>query len=70
MKCSSLKVLQDYQKRKSSNWIKYCKEIQSNMTDDPFCHCGSCGHEKVDECYTKQCTCCLTDHQGSFGKNR
>jgi len=39
------------------------------MTDDPFCHCGSCGHEKVDECYAKQCSCCLTDHQGAFGKN-
>ena len=40
------------------------------MTDDPFCHCGSCGHEKVDECYSKQCGCCLPDHQGAFGKNR
>lgn len=37
------------------------------MGNDPFCHCG---HEKVDECYTKQCGCCLTDHQGAFGKNR
>jgi len=34
------------------------------------CDCGSCGHEKIDECYTKQCACCLTDHQGAFGKNR
>ena len=33
-------------------------------------YCGSCGHEKVDECYAKQCSCCLTDHQGAFGKNR
>jgi len=34
------------------------------------CNCGSCGHEKIDECYTKQCSCCLTDHQGAFGKNK
>ena len=40
------------------------------MASDNFCHCGTCGHEKIDECYTKQCTCCLTDHQGPFGKNR
>ena len=40
------------------------------MVGDNFCHCGSCGHEKIDECYTKQCACCLTDHQGPFGKNR
>ena len=40
------------------------------MVSDNFCHCGSCGHEKIDECYTKQCTCCLSDHQGPFGKNR
>lgn len=41
-----------------------------DMTSDPFCHCGSCGHETVNECYTKQCPCCLSDHQGPFGKNR
>ena len=40
------------------------------MRDDVFCHCGSCGHEKTDECYTKQCSCCLSDHQGPFGKNK
>ncbi|WP_268542043.1 hypothetical protein [Candidatus Nitrosotenuis cloacae] len=40
------------------------------MKDDKFCHCGSCGHEQVSECYTKQCTCCLPDHQGAFAKNR
>ncbi|HSG83360.1 MAG TPA: hypothetical protein VLA08_02250 [Nitrosopumilus sp.] len=40
------------------------------MVGDNFCHCGSCGHEKVDECYTKECACCLTDHQGPFDKNR
>jgi len=40
------------------------------MRDDEFCHCGSCGHEKEIECYTKQCQCCLSDHQGSFAKNR
>ena len=34
------------------------------------CQCGSCGHENIDECYTRQCGCCLTDHQGAFGKNR
>ncbi|EIJ67002.1 hypothetical protein BD31_I1437, partial [Candidatus Nitrosopumilus salaria BD31] len=39
------------------------------MRDDALCHCGSCGHEKTDECYTKQCSCCLSDHQGAFGKN-
>jgi len=42
----------------------------NNMVGDNFCHCGSCGHEKIDECYTKQCGCCLTDHQGPFDKNR
>jgi len=40
------------------------------MGNDPYCHCGTCGHEKIDECYTKQCSCCLTDHQGAFGENR
>ena len=40
------------------------------MTNDPYCHCGCCDREKVNECYTKQCTCYLTDHQGAFGKNR
>ena len=40
------------------------------MRDEKFCHCGSCGHEKVDECYVKQCLCCLSDHQGAFGKNK
>ena len=34
------------------------------------CQCGLCGHENFEECYTKQCACCLTDHQGAFGKNR
>jgi hypothetical protein len=40
------------------------------MRDDQYCHCGSCGHETVKECFTKACSCCLSDHQGSFGKNR
>jgi|GEM_PF-3180913 len=40
------------------------------MRDDQFCHCGSCGHETVRECYQKECKCCLPDHQGAFGKNR
>lgn len=40
------------------------------VTSDTFCHCGSCGHETINECYTKQCPCCLSDHQGPFGKNR
>ena len=40
------------------------------MRDDVFCHCGSCGHEKVGEYYVKQCESCLSDHQGAFGKNK
>ncbi len=40
------------------------------MRDEVFCNCGSCGHEKVGECYAKQYSCCLSDHQGAFGKNR
>ena len=35
------------------------------------CDCGSsCAHELADECYRDQCRCCLSDHQGPFGKNR
>lgn len=40
------------------------------MRDDAYCHCGTCGHEKTQECYTDECSCCLSDHQGAFGKNR
>jgi len=40
------------------------------MSNNNSCQCGSCGHEKIDEYYTKQCACCLTDNQGVFGKNR
>ncbi len=40
------------------------------MSDFKTCDCGSCGHEKQSECFLKECKCCLTDHQGSFGKNR
>jgi len=29
------------------------------MKEDQYCHCGSCGHEKVNECYKKECSCCL-----------
>ncbi len=24
------------------------------MVGDNFCHCGSCGHEKIDEYYAKE----------------
>ena len=40
------------------------------MLDDEFCHCGSCGHEKINECYVKQCSYCLSDYQRAFGKNK
>ncbi len=40
------------------------------MREDRTCDCGSCGHESVQECYKKECKCCLTDHQGAFAKNR
>ncbi len=40
------------------------------MSNGNSCRCDSCGYEKIDECYTKQCACCLINHQGAFGKNR
>jgi len=39
------------------------------MTLDLYCYCGSSDHEKVEECHTRQCPCCLTDHHGACGKN-
>ena len=55
---------------KFQRFTKIATLNSKNMRSDPYCHCGACGHEKVSECYTKQCSCCLTDHQGAFGKNR
>ena len=40
------------------------------MPKGKACDCGACVHEYVEECYTNQCRCCLSDHQGPFGKNR
>ena len=43
---------------------------QYEIMNNNSCQCGSCGHENTEECYTRQCACCLTDHQGAFAKNR
>lgn len=48
--------------------LVYLSKLFLKMSNS--CNCGSWGHEKIDECYTKQCACCLNDHQGTFAKNR